>query len=445
MNTIKIDSRHTKEGMKIVSEGKEYNLRYPKDFWSDYKDKSFLHENLTSILTISSPVVARKKEIIYNTSKPLFFSQYHDIIEKGLPSSNEDYRMPTKKAMEAFRKIKYLFSDDNGKNSEFDESLNKRAIVALSFGKDSLLTLAVGKEIGLDPVGVYVNDTVSPNENNSKRMLMKKVEKMFSVKTFEITNEIEKLNDFETWNTPESCVGYAHMITGFCLLNLPIAAKMNAKYLLIGSQRDLDNSFVNKEGFKLFPEYDQTAECQEKHDRIVREITNNQARVTSIIRPLSSLAIMKILSSRYGEYANLQHSCDCLDGTKEDRWCHYCNKCARLSLFMHAFGINPEKLGFHRSMLNKGDMKYYALFKGSKIDGDDKSKWSRDEQLLAFYLAYKQGVKGYLIDEFRKEFYDEAVEREDELHKEYLTAHNCNLPKEINNDVMSIYKEELSR
>ena len=445
MNPIKIDSRQTREGIRIVSGGREYNLRYPGNFWKEYHDRKFLHENLTSILTISSPVVARKRSVVYNTSKPIFFSQYHDIVEKGIPSSNEDYRLPTKKAIDAFRKIDYDFSDGESENPDFSDKLDMRAVVSLSFGKDSLLTLAVGKEIGLDPVGVYVNDTVSPQENMNKRMLMKKVERALSVKTFELTNEIEKLNDFETWKTPESCIGYNHMVTGFCLLNLPVAAKMRARYLLIGSQRDLDDYFVSEEGFKIFSSYDQTFECQEKQDGMIKKMTDGQARVTSIIRPVTSLAIIKMLHSRYGKCGRLQRSCDCLDGSKEKAWCHACNKCARLSLFMRAFGIDTDMVGFHRSMLNKGDMKYYALFKGKKIDCDDKNSHARDQQLLAFYLAYKRGAKGYLINQFRREFYDEAVEREDELMKEFLTAHKCDLPKEINSDVMSIYKEELSK
>ena len=94
--------------------------------------------------------------------------------------------------------------------------------------------------------------------------------------------------------------------------------------------------------------------------------------------------------------------------------------------------------------MEKSDKKYYSLFKGKEVDCYEKSKQARDEQLLAFYLAYKQGVKGYLMNEFKKEFYEEAISKEDELYKEFLTAHESNLPKKINKQVMSIYKEELN-
>jgi len=68
----------------------------------------------------------------------------------------------------------------------------------------------------------------------------------------------------------------------------------------------------------------------------------------------------------------------------------------------------------------------------------------RDEQLLAFYLAYKQGYKGELIDLFTKLYLKEAEKREKELREDYFGIHSTKtLPKELKDKLLNIYQEEL--
>ena len=70
---------------------------------------------------------------------------------------------------------------------------------------------------------------------------------------------------------------------------------------------------------------------------------------------------------------------------------------------------------------------------------------ARDEQLFAFYSAVKKGVKGDLIDEFKgSKFFIEAKEREDELFKTFCSIYDSiSVPKELKEEIISIYKEEL--
>ena len=70
----------------------------------------------------------------------------------------------------------------------------------------------------------------------------------------------------------------------------------------------------------------------------------------------------------------------------------------------------------------------------------------RDEQLFAFYLAYKNKNKGYLIDKFKKKFLKEALAREDELYNKFFKVHRAaSIPTKIKRDINSIYKEELKQ
>jgi hypothetical protein len=76
----------------------------------------------------------------------------------------------------------------------------------------------------------------------------------------------------------------------------------------------------------------------------------------------------------------------------------------------------------------------------------EKPRAVRDEQLLAFYLAYRNKDKGYLIDEFKRKFLSEAKAREDELYNKFFTVYNAvSLFGKLKREVNSIYKEELSK
>ena len=176
------------------------------------------------------PLVSRIKSVDYNTSPPLFNSFFRNMAISNIPSAVEDYRPSTSDTIKQFLNIRYSFQNSRIKRPYYEGRVKKKkTIIPLSMGKDSLLTLAVSKEIGLAPVCVYINDTVSPAENRLKLNFLKKIGREFGLKVFAVVNEIENLNDFEYWNKGESCIGYSHMICGFCFVVLPVSHYFQAK------------------------------------------------------------------------------------------------------------------------------------------------------------------------------------------------------------------------
>ncbi|MFH1972482.1 MAG: hypothetical protein ABIJ18_03335 [archaeon] len=429
----------TNQGFKI----NKYNLQYPKDIWNNYPEKEFLTDNLAHLLTINTPLIANTNIINYNTSLPLLKSFFFNVVINSLPHATDDYEQSTNKLIKQFINTNYLFKNNKVKYPNYKEQLQEKAIVSFSCGKDSLLSLALAKELNLNPTGVYINDTISPTENKLKLLHMEKLSKQHNIKIHTVTNEIEQLNDFETHDTEETCVGYTHMITGFSLLALPFTHQYKAKHIIVGNQQDMNFYFMNKEGYRTYPAYDQTREWMRQQNIMLSLATNNQAKLSSLIQPLTNIAIMKVLFQRYPEFAKYEISCDCLDASLESRWCHECSKCARLSLFLLANNIDPKVIQLH-PLLNKEHKELYCLFNGKEADCYEKSEEARDQQLLAFYLAYKNGAKGYLIGEFKKQFLNEAQEREDQLYNHFYSLHPMtNVPSAFRNELQSILKESL--
>ncbi|MFH1784660.1 MAG: hypothetical protein ABH868_07230 [bacterium] len=446
MKRRKLDIRcfETQKGIRVRAGGKTYTLEYPSNIWKKYPSgsKEILTDNLAYLLTLNIPLVSKFDTIEYNRSMPVFKPFFDAMVMKNIPSAVNDYKDRSFDVIKKFLSTDYIFRNKQIKFPDTKSSVRERAIVPMSCGKDSLLTLGVLREIGLDPVCVYINDTVSPKENRIKLKQIKEVAAEYKLKVHVVTNNIERLNDFETWNTHETCAGYMHMMTGFCLISLPFANYYGARYIVMGNQQDMDFPFVNKEGVRTYPSPDQCSEWT-AHQSSMVNMMNPGTNVISVIEPLTNIAITRVLHSRYSDLGCREISCDCLDASDEPRWCHDCNKCARISLFMHAVGIDPAQAGFHKKLLNKKHSKLYALFNGSDVDHYERSPEARDQQLLAFYMAYKRGIKGELIDMFRKKHLGEAKKREKELHQKFFTIYETELPRKIKKKVCRIYTDEL--
>ncbi|MCD6476752.1 MAG: hypothetical protein J7K26_01120 [Candidatus Aenigmarchaeota archaeon] len=440
---MEIFARKTKNGMSIRFNRKNYKLIFPEKIWKKYPLKDFLVDNLSYLLTINLPLVAEIDELNYNTSIPFFKIFFDNMVIRGIPHAVEEYKnLNTQEILKKFMNIQYKFKDYNYKipNHNYKNTKN-RAVVSFSAGKDSTLSLAIANEIGLNPIPVYINDTVSPTENLLKKKTIKKISDDFNLSYHIIKNEIEKLNDFETWNMPESCIGYTHMLTSFCFILLPIAFYYNSKYIVVGNEFNLNYKIMNKDGYLTFPSFDQSKEWMIQQNLMINLITNNKTSIISLIEPLTNLSIYKILFERYPEYAKNLASCYGLDASNESRWCHNCSTCASSYLMISAFE-DPKKVGFKYNMFDKKYKKLYSVFGGGDIY--EKSEESIEENKFAFYLAYKNGAKGYLINKFKKKFLKEVISREDDLYKKFFSLHKTvSIPKNIKKKVFGIYSEAL--
>ena len=166
----------------------------------------------------------------------------------------------------------------------------------------------------------------------------------------------------------------------------------------------------------------------------------------SVIEPLNDIAVVYTLFKRYPEIAKYHMSCFVeTEAGKDHRWCQDCSVCSKMYLLIKASGFNPETVGLNRNMLCDENRSYFSLFGGSDVNTYALTGRGRDEQLFAFYLAWKNGDGSGLVKEFANKFLDEAKGREDELYKTFFGIHKAiTLPEEIKRDALSIYKEVLN-
>jgi hypothetical protein len=227
---------------------------------------------------------------------------------------------------------------------------------------------------------------------------------------------------------------------------LPIAHKWNSRYILFGNEQSCGEFYYDKEGFICYPAYDQCHIWTTQIDSMTRQLTGGNVRTISVIEPLNDIAVVYSLYKRYPEVAKYHMSCFVeTEAGRNNRWCMDCSVCSKMYLLIKASGFDPREVGLNRNMLGEEMRDYFSLFGGSSVNTYALTGRGRDEQLFAFYLAWRNGDKSPLVEEFEKRFLDEAKGREDEFYKTFFDIHeSITMPNGIKNNVISIYKEVLN-
>jgi len=110
---------------------------------------------------------------------------------------------------------------------------------------------------------------------------------------------------------------------------------------------------------------------------------------------------------------------------------------------MKAFGIDTKRIGLKKDLFNKSHKKLYSLFNGAEVDMHERSIQAKMQQLLAFYLAYKRGEEGALIDRFKKDFLPLSQSKIKLLKKEFFRVYKTELPDNIKKKLTPLLKKLL--
>ncbi len=457
---LKISYEIDSDSFKLrISDKLEYSVNYPPGVLSalNKKDREVLLDNFVYTKTIPLTIF-REEPLSFQSSRPAFKDFVDDGVAKDLPRIGEIDKEEFKDLLESFKDSlgngKVVFQ--NGKSIKnlliSPKTSDKVAILGLSFGKDSLLSYALANEIGLKCHPVFINDMEKYNPNEFKQK--KKIARAFSQKqiqpvfclsdetdnifrTEEITkNKMEKVDRFDMTN--------AMLI--FALELIPLAYFHQAKYIIFGNERNYSDYFLNKEGARVYHAYDQSRGYTKRKNNYLGRLTKD-IRIISLIEPLYNLAEMKILTHRYPHLLRYVMSCSNMR-IENNKWCGQCEVCAEMFLYSAAFGESPKKIGITKNLFGKEYQHLYPLFAADKSPSAIYQTFrvtpsAVEEQLLAFLLAYRNGQRGELIDLFKSSYLKLAEKRERKLRKKFFGIHPTNLPDELKEKVLRIFKEEL--
>lgn len=436
-------------GVEISLDRKNYEILYPSSIWKQFPD--IYRQNFADALAYSLTMhlcLNGHSKLIYNFPhpqiEPFFFEgMIYSLGETSL-LEGKDTRVSdlirlfynhnlniTFTGRPRYRRFKSI-----GRNTK------NLALIPFSFGKDSLLTFALAKELGIETYPVFFREPKDAIENRHKRKIAVKFLEEFNLEVnfFPVSAGRLRQTTGRWW-------GWDLLLTQYTLLLIPYTFGLRARYLFWAHEQSCNDFMTDAEGYLINPVFEQSARWLLTSNNLARELGSNTLFI-SLLEPIHEIAIMKILHHRYPEIAKYQMSCFFLeDASANKRWCGQCSKCARMYIFMLALGIDPQTVGFTENMLGLKKSDLFALFDGNNdVKGIyDESGLGKDEQLLAFLMAHQKGIKGPLMKEFTRKNLLEAKTREKELREKFFGIHTTNtLTYEIKTPLLKIFREELS-
>ncbi|MDP2812326.1 MAG: hypothetical protein Q8O32_01405 [bacterium] len=413
------------------------------------KNKKILADNFiysrTRQLTFLTDI-----SLVYNFSKPLManFADYG--IVKDLGKIADINNLKTKDLLTDFKaskktRLSFILAKNKPYLVPKYKTKAKQIILALSFGKDSLLSYGLVRELGLNCQIVFVKEMENLNsvEAKFKKQIIKKFIKNEKVQIdylYDNADEIflskkliKKIHEFDNTNG----------MLAFILELLPLAYYYSAKYVILGNEANFTDAFINHNGYKSYPSFDQSIIYAKKHNQYLQRLTKNNLQSVSLVEPIYNLAEMHILYHRYPNLLKYLMSCS-PKKTNSEKWCYECPMCAKAFLYSKAIGGDPKKISFNRNFFAKQYIEFFPLFSAKNTRAYEKPKAVRDEQLLAFFLAYRNGCSGDLIDLFAKKYLKEAIKREKILRGKFFGIHpSTTIPKQFKNKLFNIYQQEL--
>ncbi len=446
---LKIGSESMENGLNIQYKGAKLPITYPGNSWkkTPLETRLALVDNLALATTMHLPIVFNEPEIVYDSGRPLLESYFVENFFRDIPSCTEVDGTDTVEYMRKFFNTQYHFLDPVIKvPSDAPVDGGFRAIIGMSFGKDSLLTYAIADELGLDPEMAYFIEPSMTYEEKHKTALAKDFKKEFNKDLHIINHETGKLRDYPYLGLPFSEFGWALQSTEYALECIPLAYALQGKYILFGNEQTTSATYFDKYGWLVNPCWDQTHNWTVHIDQMTQLFSGRSIRTGSLIEPLMDMMVQRILVHRYPSYAKYQMSCFTeTESGRDYRWCHNCSICAKMYLLCEGGGVDPKAVGFTQNMLERKHRNHFTLFGGKSNLPYLHSGTAMDEQLFAFYSAVRKNAKGGLVEDFKNsEMYQTAKEREDELFKKFTTIYDpISIPKELKDATLSIFKEEV--
>lgn len=447
---LEVKSKTTKNGFSVQFKNQSYPLMYPTGYWEKTpKDtRKALTENLALATTMHLPLIFNDPLITYYSGRPLLEPYFVENFARDLPSCADVDNVETAEMVRQFFDTRYLFTNPEITLPSPDPVEGAhRAIVGLSFGKDSLLTYAVADELGLDPeIGYLVEESMTYEEKH-KTALAAKFKKEFGKSLHILQHETGKLRDYKHLGLPFSELGWGLQSTEYAIEFIPLAYALQGKYILFGNEQTTSVTYRNeKDGWLIYPCYDQSHIWTVHIDQMTQMFSGRTVRTASLIEPLMDMMVQRTLARRYPEIAKYQMSCFTeTEAGRNYHWCHDCTICGKMYLLCAGSGLDPKSIGFRENMLEREKKPIFTLFGGKSSITYVNTPTARDEQLFAFYCAVKKGAKGTLVDDFRaSDLYKEAQDREEELFKRFISVYDpISVPSELKDQVMSIYREEI--
>lgn len=444
-----IDAKVNEEGIEIIVSGKSFPIVYPREIWNSYDDdlKQILKDNIAYSSTLFLPTILKQKTISYKTDRPLAETFLFKNGIYDMPSSAEADKKSSTDYVVRFFNVEPKFESTRiktPKTVDFESGRAKEvAVIPFSFGKESLLSVALCRELGIKPILVNFIEPVNKFEYYHKQRLIKEFEKEHKIKVYTVKYNPGRFRYGRYWGL-QTELGWGLQTTEYSLLTLPFVAYFKAKYIVLGNEQSCNDIYIDKYGNLTYRSgFDQYSGWTTQQGLLASLLLGRRVEVVSLVEPLFEIAETKILQTRYPAFAKYQMSCMAdNEHARNNRWCQHCAKCGYMFALFSAFSVNMKSLDITENLF---DYKHRDIYKHILNNNQNTTAYGRREEIaLAFYLAYKNNSRGYTIDKFKKLWLKKTEKNLQQYLRYYFGIHHAeNIPTSLKARLFKIYREEL--
>jgi len=444
--TIKINNLIGNDFFQVIVNDKyHYSVNYPHHVWAVFNNKANLASNYTYARLAPLPL-AVKKQVIYNFGQSALYKIITSGVLGDLGRISFVNKIKVASLIAGFKKRqeKFVQPSDKQKILPHKKTSPAKMILALSFGKDSLLSYALLKELNYDFQIMNVNEMEKEYraENQYKREIIAAFLKEQKEKIITIEDDVDSIYYNDKLGIKIEEFDNANGMLAFALEVMPLNYYYGAKYLVLGNERNFVDTWV-QDGYRSHPSFDQTPQYAQRLNYYLKNLTNSNYQVISLIEPLYNLAEMKILNSRYPHLLKYMMSCS-VEKNARDKWCYECPMCAKSFLYTIAVGGDLKKIGFSQDLLAKRYKNLYPIFATRISRANEMPSAVKEEELLAFLLAHHQGWRGDLMNDFKRRYLKEAIKNEKKWRAKFFKVHPAvNIPAKVKGKLLNIFHQEL--
>jgi hypothetical protein len=448
---MQIKLEPTSRGFTLMIDGEIWKsdpceMQFPKEVWETFPAKAAFVNELAYILTIAPPLILKHPTVWYPTPEPIFFDFYNRCFESAIPNmvdliSSEN----SEEILERFRSTGRHFSGSPRFLSfpELNAWEPRRVVLPLSFGKDSLTSLATLNRMGYEVIAVQVDDRVLPRVMSIRNDLAKEMTANLGYTCRSVRNEAQLLSDYQVLKQPETRLHQVHIYFVYLFAMIPFCTYYRAPTIILSNEYCNSLNRLHREGYLIAHMVMQNRIATAGMARLLQRFSGGQITAVNLIGGLGNFALYRILHEEFPSFGKYQVSCH-LEVSKYARWCHKCYRCSQAFVYFLASGLDPFDFGFEASMLEEEKKSHYSLFRESIHRKDVYHRFVRQEEELAFLMAHRRGVEGPLMERFRGEFLPETEEKEAKLMKRVLRVQRKPGKSRIEKEADSLYRELLS-
>ncbi|NOR87264.1 MAG: hypothetical protein GQ527_06615 [Bacteroidales bacterium] len=239
----------------------------------------------------------------------------------------------------------HIICESERKIKPYSDAVNDdKVMIPIGGGKDSIVSIEVMKDLGLEIIPMVVNPrgaTIDTIINAG----FKKTDAILTKRS--IDPQLLELNSLDYLN------GHTPFSAMLAFLSLMISRLVGIKFIALSNESSANEPTV--EGTNINHQYSKSIEFENDFRDYYKNYLHDSQEYFSFLRPLSELQIACLFSKFTWHHADFR---SCNVGSKENVWCGSCPKCLFTYVLLSPF-ISQEKMHkiFGKKLLNDLDLK----------------------------------------------------------------------------------------